>query len=62
MSVVFCGQILASTESATSVQSLISQCLGALPGRLRRIEFVLDGLGWKKINQRSYYSDTTTAW
>jgi len=34
----------------------------ALPGRLGRVEFVLDGLGWKKINQHSYYSDTTTAW
>jgi len=28
----------------------------ALPGRLGRRKFVLDGLGWKKIHQRTYYS------
>ena len=43
------------TESATSGTSW---CLIALPGR----KFVLDSLGWKKINQRTYYSYTTTAW
>ena len=41
---------LASTESATSRQSATSQCLCELPGRLGRGKFVLDGLGWKKIN------------
>jgi len=50
MSAVFCGQVLASTESATSGQSDTSQCLSALPGRLGRVKFkfVLDGLRWKK--------------
>ena len=62
MSAVFCGQALASTESATSGQSATSQCLSALPGRLGRGKFVLDGLGWKDKNQCSYYSYTTTAW
>jgi len=49
-------------ESATSGQSATSQCLSALPGRLGRGNFVLDGLGWKDKNQRTYYSYTTTAW
>jgi len=60
MSAVFCGQVLASTESATSGQLATSQCLSALPGRLRRGKFVLDGLGWKDKNQRTYYSYTAT--
>ena len=41
MSAVYCGQTLASTESATSRQSATSQCLSALPGRLWRGKFVL---------------------
>ena len=53
MSVVFCGQALTSTESATSGQLATSQCLSTLPGRLGRRKFVLDGLGWKDKNQRS---------
>ena len=44
---VFCGEALASTESTTSGQSATSQCLSALPGRLGRGKFVLDGLGWR---------------
>jgi len=40
MSTVFCGQVLTSTESATSGQSTGSQCLSALPGRLGRVKFV----------------------
>jgi len=48
MSAIFCGQALASTESAISGQSATSQCLSALPGRLERGKFVLDSLGWKK--------------
>jgi len=51
MSAVFCGQALASTESATSGQSAASQCLSALQGRReeslsirdRPSEKVLDG-------------------
>jgi len=62
MSAVFCGQALASTESATSGQSANSQCLSALPGRLGRGKFVLDGLGWKDKNQRTCHSYSTTAW
>ena len=31
-------------------------------GRLGRGKFVLDGLGWKDKNQRTYYSYTTTTW
>jgi len=62
ISAVFCGQALASTESTTSGQSSTSQCLSALPGRLGRGKFILDGLGWKDKNQRTYYSYTTTAW
>jgi len=62
MSAVFCGQVLISTKSATSGQSATSQCLSALPNRLRRVKFVLDGLGWKKIDQCTYYSYTTTVW
>jgi len=53
MLVVFCGQVLVSTESATSGQSPTCQCLSALPGRLRKVECVLDGLECKKINQRT---------
>ena len=41
---------------------LLLRCLSALPGRLGRGEFVLDGLGSKDKNQRTYYSYTTTAW
>ena len=52
---VFCGQVLTSTESATSWQSTTSQCLSALPGRLGTANFVLDGLTWKDKNQRTYY-------
>jgi len=55
-------QALVSTESATSGQSATSQCLSALPGRLERGKFVLDGLGRKDKNERTYYSYTTTAW
>ena len=55
MSPVFCGQVLTSTESATSWQSATSQCLSALPGRLGTANFVLDGLTWKDKNQRTYY-------
>jgi len=62
ISVVFCGQSLVSTESATSRQSATSQCLSALPARLVRGKFVLDGLGWKDKNQRTYYSYKTTVW
>ena len=40
MSGVFCGQALASTESATSGQSATYQCLSVLPGRLGRGKFV----------------------
>jgi len=36
----FCGQALASMESATSKQSATSQCLSALPGRLGSGKFV----------------------
>jgi len=39
-----------------------SQFLSALPGRLGRGQFVLDGLGWNEKNQRTYYSYTTTSW
>jgi len=53
MSTVFCGQSLVSTESATSGESPTSQYLSALPGRLGRGKFVLDGLGWKDKNQRT---------
>ena len=60
MPAVFCGQVLASLESATSGQSATSQCLSdglsALPGWLGRGKFVLDCLGWKKIGQRTYHS------
>ena len=49
------------TWSAPSGQSVTSYSLSALPGWLGRGNFVLDGLGWKKINQRTYYSCTTTA-
>jgi len=59
---VFCGQALSSTESATSGQSATSPCLSALPGQLGKGKFVLDGLGWKDKDQRTYYSYTTTAW
>ena len=54
MAIVFCGQILASTESATSGQSATSRCLSVLPGCEGRLKFVLNGLGWKKINQHTY--------
>ena len=43
-------------------ESATSQCLSALPGRLGRGKFVLDGLGCKDKNQRTHYSYTTTAW
>jgi len=64
MSAVFCGQALASTESATSEQSAISQFeyLSALPGQLGRGKFTLVGLGWGGKNQRTYDSYTTTVW
>jgi len=57
MSAVFCGQVLAS---ATSGQSATSRCLSVLPGRLVSVVLArfLDCLGWKKINQRTYYSHT----
>ena len=57
----FVGRLWPSTESATSGQSATSQYFSALPGRLGRRKFVLDGLGWKDKNQRTYYSYTTTA-
>jgi len=40
MSAVFCGQGLASMESATSGQLATSQCLSALPSWLGRGKFV----------------------
>jgi len=40
MSAVFCGQVLVSSESATSGQSATSRCLSVLPGLLGRAEFV----------------------
>jgi len=54
MSAVFCGQALASTESATSGHSATSRCLSALLGRQGRGKFVLVGLGWKETKQRTY--------
>jgi len=39
---------------ATSGLSATSQCLSALPGRPGRGKFVLDGLGWKDKNQRTF--------
>ena len=56
MSAVFYGQVLASMESVTLRQSATSRCLSALLGWLGREVLVLNGLGWKKINQRTYYS------
>ena len=58
MSAFFCWQVLVSTESATSGQWATFRCvsLSALPGRLGRVELVPDGLGWKKVNQRTCYS------
>ena len=47
MLVVFCGQVLASMESTTSGQLTTCQCLSALPGRLRKVECVLDGFEYK---------------
>jgi len=57
----FREQVLSFTESATSEYSIMSHCLSALLGRRGRVMFVLDGLTWKKINQRTYYSHTNTA-
>ena len=37
----------------------MSQCATG-PARERKV--VLDGLGWKDKNQRTYYSYTMTAW
>jgi len=54
-SAIFCEQVLACKESATSEYSTTSQCLGALLGRLWRVKFVLHVLGWKKINQPTYH-------
>ena len=42
MSTVFCVQVLACMESATSGQLATSRCLYALPGRLGRWEFLGD--------------------
>ena len=63
MSSFFCGQVLVSTESATSGQWATFRyvSLSALSGRLGRVEFMLDDLGWKKVNQHTHYSYTTTA-
>jgi len=48
-------QVLASTESATSGQLAISLYISALPGRLGRVELVLDGPGWNTLKQRNHY-------
>ena len=37
-------------------------CDGGDLFRLGRGKFVLDGLGWKDKNQRTYYYYTTTVW